>query len=293
MRKRTFYQSILLLLLVALVMPSCFRFRMTDHQKLRKLRQQGVEKVENGIILSGGQPIHYTKTGKDSGRPLIFVHGSPGSSSQFLPYHHDSALIANFCIYSIDRPGYGFSGFGRGQKSLEDQATTLNNWLDSMGIQNAILVGHSYGGPTIVKMAMLGSVRVAGLVVVSGSVSAYLEPKEAWRQWLSKGVVNWWMPKTLKVSNREILELKEHLAKMSTQWNSISVPVNIVHGGEDNLVPVENAEYMEQKLTESSRVKKFIYPNENHFIPFTRPEILKNAIFDLHRHLAVVTINED
>jgi pimeloyl-ACP methyl ester carboxylesterase len=266
---------------------------MTDHRKVRKLKKQGVEEVKHGKINYRDQPIHFTRTGKPNGTPLVFVHGSPGSSSQFLPYHSDSSLIQNFNIYSVDRPGFGFSGFGDAESDLDEQARALNAWVDSMKLQNAILVGHSYGGPAIVRMAMLDQDRIGGLVIVGGSVSAELEPDEPWRKWLDKPILNWWMPRSFRVSNSEILALKQHLKAMESDWKRIEIPVAIVHGAKDNLVPPENVEYMENQLSQSVWVKKYIYPEENHFIPFTRPEILKNAIFDLRKFLGVATIDED
>jgi pimeloyl-ACP methyl ester carboxylesterase len=252
----------------------------------------GVE-VRHGLDTIVGRPIHYTETGHVSAKPLVFIHGSPGSSSQFIPYHTDSTLLAHFRIISIDRPGFGYSGFGEAQRSLDSQALQINRLLEHIKATSAILVGHSYGGPTIVRMAMLDTSIAAGLVVVGGSVAAELEPKEPWRKALNKKWLNWWMPKSFKVSNDEIFHLKKHLKNMQGDWKLIQCPVNVVHGEKDNLVTVENAKFMEEQLVNTRRFKGFIYPDLNHFIPFNQADTLKRAIFDLAQFLRVTTANED
>ena len=120
--------------------------------------------------------IHFVWSGDKTKRPILFVHGSPGSWEGWAHFLLDQDLQNNFQIIAVDRPGFGESTPGKSEPSLEEQATLLIDVLkqNKSGLP-AILVGHSYGGPVIAQMAMSYPEKIAGLVFVASSVSPDLE----------------------------------------------------------------------------------------------------------------------
>ena len=259
---------------------SCFQFRFSDKKQLKELAQISKEyTVEIGEKVGEDRGIHYTLVKSDSLLPLaVFVHGSPGSSSNFMHFAKDTMLLRKYNVLLLDRPGYGYSGFGDGEESMENQSKILRDFLKKFSFKNIILVGHSLGGPIICRMAMDEPQSFAGLLVVAGSVSPALEPEEKWRKPMSSKALRWLMPKSFRVSNDEILPAKEELQKMDSLWANITCSVQIIQGGKDGLVPAGNEDYAEQMLVNASDVKVYRLPEENHFIPFTQPQLLTEAL---------------
>lgn len=259
---------------------SCFQFRSSEKKQLEKLSDipSGFN-VEVGYKEGGNRTIHYTLVRSDSSRPLaVFVHGSPGSSDNFLHFAKDTALLVRYDVLLIDRPGFGYSGFGDAEPSIERQSIILREVLGQFPYAQKYLVGHSLGGPIICRMAMDTPSEVAGLLIVAGSVSPELEPEEKWRPVLAKKAFRWLMPRSFRASNDEILPAKEELVKMTPLWKKITCPVQIIQGGEDKLVPAGNEDYAEKMLVNAESVKVYRLPKENHFIPFQEPQLVTEAL---------------
>ncbi|MBR9861295.1 alpha/beta hydrolase [bacterium] len=262
---------------------SCFQFRMSDRKQLKSLQKAGVE-AEVGEKKGVNRNIHYTLAGKSSEKPLaVFIHGSPGSSSNYLQYAQDSILLEEFQVLLIDRPGFGHSGFGNSEPQMDIQAEELNAVLEQFQNNGSIyLIGHSLGGPIICRMAMEMPGAYEGLLIIAGSVSPELEPEEKWRKTLNKKGLRWVLPRSFRVSNQEILPAKQELHEMDSLWPRITSKVSILQGEMDKLVPPGNAHYAEQMLINAD-VEKIMLPEEDHFIPFTQPELLRSTLLDLYR----------
>ncbi|MGB1039223.1 MAG: alpha/beta fold hydrolase [Bacteroidia bacterium] len=272
---------LLVVVLLWLGCQSCFQFRQSDKKQLKELRNIPPDcNVELGFKNGLDRKIHYTLVSSDSSLPLaVFVHGSPGSSSNFLTYAADSLLLKKYNVLLIDRPGFGYSDFGKSEPSISDQASILNEVIDQFDYQHKILVGHSLGGPIICKMAMDEPELIDGLLIVAGSVSPELEPEEKWRKPLSGKWISWILPKSFRVSNEEILPTKKELEQMESQWKKIICDVQIIQGGKDKLVPAGNEDFAERKLINARSVKVYRLDDQNHFIPFTTPELIVEALF--------------
>ena len=259
---------------------SCFQFRSSDRKQLSRLKDVPSDfEVVIGYRDGGNRQIHYTLVSQDTTRPLaVFIHGSPGSSDAFLPFGKDTTLLARYDVLLIDRPGYGYSDFGNAEPSIEQQSLVLREVVGKFGYKDIFLVGHSLGGPIICRMAMDEPNMFAGLLIVAGSVSPELEPQEKWRIPMASKGLRWLMPRSFRVSNEEIIPAKKELLKMVTLWPKITCPVQIIQGGKDKLVPAGNEDYAEKMLVNAKSVRVYRLPKENHFIPFTEPQLLTEAL---------------
>jgi pimeloyl-ACP methyl ester carboxylesterase len=223
--------------------------------------------------------IHYIQAG-DTTKPLVlFVHGSPGSLTAFIDFLGDSQLLKQSLIISADRPGFGYSNFGNAEPSLQKQGEALKPILEKFsGNRPRILIGHSLGGPLIVRMAMDYPELVDGLVIVAGSIDPDLEPNETWfRAPLATPFLSWILPRSLRASNEEIYQLKPELEKMIPGWENVKCPVIVIQGKKDDLVPYENVDFARKMLTNTS-VEFVIEENMNHFVPWSNPDLITNAI---------------
>jgi pimeloyl-ACP methyl ester carboxylesterase len=225
-----------------------------------------------------GRNIHFVAMGADTLPMVVFVHGSPGAWDAFISFFKDTTLYKAARIVSVDRPGFGKSDYGRAETSLKEQATLLMPILKTnKSPQLPILVGHSLGGPVISRMAMDYPELVGGLVLVAPSIDPALEKWEWYRHVGDFFLIRAIIPKELDVSNQEILPLKRELTKMMPLWQFIRVPVTVIQGDKDKLVPPGNAEFA-RKMLVNTKANIQMIPHMNHFIPWNRPELIREAI---------------
>lgn len=223
--------------------------------------------------------IGYAFAGNSKSRAIIFIHGSPGSKESWYAYLLNPLLASKFHLIAVDRPGYGDSG-GDSELSLKKQAEDI--WA-VMKINNSeklpILVGHSYGGPVIAQIGVLNPKKVGALVFVASSVDPELEETK-----FIQKIGNLWgirsiIPNDLRVCNEEILALKQELKVLSPKWHNIKARIALIHGDKDDLVPVENVDYINSKLKVDSLQ---ILPGVNHFIPWQHSSTIEKAILELN-----------
>ncbi len=111
------------------------------------------------------------------GQPVVLLHGAGGLLDDFVVAGVFDALSASHRVISIDRPGYGYSSQPlRDLKTPEDQAGWLDDLLNELGIEQPILVGHSWGTLVALSHALTFPGKAAGLLLVSGFYYAVERP---------------------------------------------------------------------------------------------------------------------
>lgn len=100
-----------------------------------------------------------------AGYPVFFLHGDPGGYDQALNVG-DALFDDDVELVAPSRPGYLRTPLDD-NGSPEDQAAVLVALLDELGIERAVVVGLSGGGPIALQIAADYPDRVAGLVLVS------------------------------------------------------------------------------------------------------------------------------
>ena len=111
-----------------------------------------------------GERLFYTvsRGAKDS-PTLVLVHGAGGSR---LHWPGELRRLPGVTAYTLDLPGHGRSE-GRGCNTIEGYAETVVEFLDTLGVERAIIVGHSMGGAIAQTLALDSPDRVARLVLVA------------------------------------------------------------------------------------------------------------------------------
>ena len=230
-----------------------------------------------------GRDIQYVKFGDLKKQPVIFVHGSPGSWQGWVRFINDPELIEKFYLIAVDRPGFGKSNFGQSEPSIQNQAEALFAVIKNENLINPILVGHSLGGPVIARMAMNHPNEISALVFVAASVSPDLEETK-WFQYPATWFgVKQVIPTELRVCNEEILALKDNLNEMLPLWSKITAKTIIIHGEKDDLVPVANKDFLLKHLNPNVIVDVAVDADLNHFIPWKKPFLIKQALLKLER----------
>ncbi|MGH9760277.1 MAG: alpha/beta fold hydrolase, partial [Blastocatellia bacterium] len=78
------------------------------------------------------------------GRKIIFVHAA-GSNGHSWHYQLE-ALAANHSPIALDLPGHGRTSGVEGLRTLHDYTGFIASFMDSLGIESAVIAGRSMGG---------------------------------------------------------------------------------------------------------------------------------------------------
>lgn len=231
----------------------------------------------------GNRKIYTVATGKkDVDVPsVVFFHGAPGSSSAFKKFLIHPELTSRFHLISVDRPGYGYSDYGKSVTSLDKESEMFGELLIHLtGGQPLILVGHSLGGAVVAKLAIDYPEMVDGIILISPSVDPALEPEEWFRKPLYSPFMRWMLPGSLRSTNDEIFMLKNELIKMAPHWKEIKAAVTVIHGEKDRLVDPQNITFVKSSLLNTEPTIELV-EDANHFIPWKRPELIIKAIDEM------------
>jgi len=102
-------------------------------------------------VESGGRALRIGRAGPEEGVPVVLIHGYSGdlNSWQF----NIEALAARAPVIAVDLPGHGGSSKDVGDASLKTLADAVAGALESLGLGEAHLVGHSLGGAVAARLA--------------------------------------------------------------------------------------------------------------------------------------------
>jgi pimeloyl-ACP methyl ester carboxylesterase len=118
-----------------------------------------------GRAVLHGQVVTY----EDAVRPgalVVLIHGVGSSRATWDPVLAGLGTAGVHAL-TVDLPGHGDSGKGRGDYSLGALASTIRDLLDHLGYDRAVLVGHSLGGGVAMQFAYQFPERCDGLVLVA------------------------------------------------------------------------------------------------------------------------------
>ncbi len=275
------YALFFVFVLYVIVCQSCMKMRMSTAKTKAYFEKEKVSFVDETIQIDG-HALHYIQTGDLNKPTLFFVHGSPGSWDAFKTYLNDSVLRSKFRLIAVDRPGFGYSDFGS-PENLATQSKWMNQLVKLLNNKKPIaLIGHSLGGPLIVKMAIDEPQLYSHLIVLAGSVDPKAENPELWRPVLKSKPLRYLIPGALRPSNDELWWLKTDLVDMQPNLDKVIAAVTIIHGTKDRLVPYSNVAFMQKELVNAKKVDTISIKDADHFIPWSHFEIIRNQLLQLN-----------
>jgi pimeloyl-ACP methyl ester carboxylesterase len=242
---------------------------------------------------------------------VVFVHGLP-THPRLWRYVIPRVLRPGVRCLAWEMVGYGWSmsaGMGR-NISVARQAEYLYFWLQHLGIERAVLVGHDLGGGVVQRMAVLYPEVCAGImltdcvaydnwpvppIIAARKLSGALEkmPPALLKCWLRRGIQSLgdkhnpvrrtsarlhaqpygqaFGPAAFADQVRSINNLDT--MNLASELPRVSVPARVVWGAAD-LLPVESGKRLAADLQAPFR----LIPGAKHFTPEDHPNIVAQAI---------------
>jgi pimeloyl-ACP methyl ester carboxylesterase len=200
-----------------------------------------------------------------SGEPLLFLHGASGAPV-VLPFMEK--LARRFDVLVPEHPGYGKSDEPEWLENIHDMAYFYLDFLGALGLKAVTVVGSSMGGWIAMEMAVRDTSRIKSLVLVSPAGIAapgvrpadifLMPPEEVVRALFfdpSLAEARLAQPEDIDISlkNRHTTarlawEPRLHDPFLPKWLHRIDVPVKIVWGRQDRIIPAGLSEPLKKLL---------------------------------------------
>jgi non-heme chloroperoxidase len=250
------------------------------------------------IITNDGTEISYKDWG--NGQPVVFSHGWPLNSDAFEDQMYYLASRGYRCI-AHDRRGHGRSSQPWDGNEMDTYADDLSELIEKLYLKDAVLVGHSTGGGEIVRhIGRHGSRRISKAVLIGAVPPLMVKtasnpdglPIEVFDQLrakvvadrsqffkdlslpfygynriganISEGVRNafWHMGMMAGFPAAYFCIKAFSETDMTEDLKKIDVPTLILHGDDDQIVPIADSALLSAKIIKNATLK--VYPGAPH-----------------------------
>lgn len=127
------------------------------------------------VSIPSAETIAYRQAGSGD-LNILLIHGNQSSSAiyhDFMKRFEDKAKV-----FAIDLPGFGDSSYNNNHAKIADWASDVNQFMEAVGIEKAIVVGHSAGGGVGMKLAADYPDKVSHLLLIASvGVKGFYLPK--------------------------------------------------------------------------------------------------------------------
>ncbi|CAN7600508.1 MAG: alpha/beta hydrolase [Pseudomonadota bacterium] len=262
----------------------------------------------DSVITSDGTRIHFKDWG--SGAPVVFSHGWPLQGDAWEDQMMFLAS-QGYRVIAHDRRGHGLSSQPWNGNDMDTYADDLATLIEALDLQGATLVGHSTGGGEVARyIGRHGTSRVAKAVLVGavppqmvksasnpnglpmsvfdGIRSAVLADRSQFFKDLttpfygynrpgakeSQGVRDTFWAQGMQCGIKNAYDCIKQFSEtdFTEDLKKIDVPTLIVHGDDDQIVPIDASARASAKLVKNATL--LVYEGAPHGLPTTHKDKL-------------------
>lgn len=217
-----------------------------------------------------GYSINYAQRDYSTQKPIIlFIHGSPGTWSNWMPFLASNELSNFGTLIAVDRPGFGKSNDGKIITDLRLQAKLFSQLIPEG--KKAVVVGHSLGSPIAGWMGIDYPEKICKVISIAGSLADEYEAPRWFNYLADLSLVKFFLSRDFINSNNEIFALAGELKKQKQFWQKLQVPIWIIQGEKDSLVNPKTVASITPSIP-ANLLKTIIYPTDGHLIIWRDPQ---------------------
>ncbi len=260
---------------------------------------------------SDGTNIFYKDLGPRNAQPIVFHHGWPLSSddwdNQILYF-----LNQGYRVIAHDRRGHGRSDQTGSGNDMDTYAQDVVELARALDLKNAIHIGHSTGGGEVARYAAKAEAGRIAKAVLIGAVPPVMAktannpdgiPIEVFdgfraalvanraqffldipsgpffgfnREGAKVGqgqIQNWWRQGMMGGAKAQYDCIKAFSeTDFTNDLKALTIPVLLIHGEDDQIVPIANSAHKAIKLLKNGTLKT--YPGLSHAPFATHPEVI-------------------
>lgn len=256
-------------------------------------------------VVIGGKPVHYEVFGR--GQPVLFLHGWFGSWRYWVPTME--AISDRYRTYALDFWGFGDSAKAETLYRLSDYVVLIDGFLQTLGIGQAVLVGHALGARVALEYALVQPNLVNKLMLVSLPLTPDSLSRKliglAQNSFLSQLIwrLQVFHPEVAREANKtDRTAIQLSLQSMARQDVSAQVgylgqyrhtPLLVVYGEKDDVIDPAPARQLDSRWP---NVRPIGLPDSKHFPMLDEPakfsRLLKDFL-ELDEDLAALELKEE
>lgn len=278
-----FFRSSIIILILSVLLTSCFSRYLISEKQVKKHYASKDIKPEIQIIKNDTLSLCVASVGADTLPMLLLIHGAPGSLWGYMNLMDDEDLQKHFHIVSVDRVGYGKSALKLKKKrkyvtSIATQAKALLPvfQLNHSG-QKVIVLGRSYGAPIAAKMVSLVPEKVKELIMVSPVIDPDKEKFYWFSKWGRNALIQLFLPGAFNTATAEKYSHSDELKKLLPVWQNLHVPTTVIQGGNDWIADPTNIDFAKKHIKSKKAQYIFLY-NAGHMITYTHLDMIKEML---------------
>lgn len=270
------------------------------------------------IETKDGTQIYYKDWG--TGQPVVFSHGWPLNSDSWESQMLHLASAGYRCI-AHDRRGHGRSSQPWNGNEMDTYADDLATLMEKLNLQNAVIIGFSTGGGEVARyIGRHGTKRVAKAALIAAVPPLMLKtdgnpgglPIEVFdgiraasianRSQLykdlasgpffgynragakpSQGMIDWFWMQGMLAGHKSALDCIKAFSEtdFTEDLKKFDVPTLILHGDDDQIVPIGAAAHSSAKLVAGAKLK--VYPGAPHGLTDTHKDQLNADLLEFCR----------
>jgi non-heme chloroperoxidase len=263
------------------------------------------------ITTKDGTTIFYKDWGPKDAQPIVFHHGWPLSADDW-DAQMMFFLGHGYRVIAHDRRGHGRSSQTDGGNEMDTYAADMIELAATLDLKSAVHIGHSTGGgevaryvaraepSRVAKAVLIGAVPPIMLKTESNPGGLPMEVFDGFRNGtaanraqffldvpagpfygfnrpgaqVSEGIIrNWWrqgMMGSIKAHYECVKAFSE--TDFTEDLKSIAVPVLVMHGTDDQVVPYQDAGVLSAKLVQNGTLK--LYDGYPHGMCTTHADVI-------------------
>lgn len=270
------------------------------------------------ITTRDGTQIYFKDWG--SGQPLVFSHGWPLSADSWEGQMLFLAAKGYRCI-AHDRRGHGRSSQTWSGNDMDTYANDLSQLIETLDLEDAVLIGFSAGGGEIARyIGRHGTKRLAKAALIAAvaplmlktaanpgglpievfdgiRASSIADRSQFYKDLaggpfyggnrpgakVSQGMVDTFWHQGVMAGHRNAFECIKAFSEtdFTADLKKFDVPTLVVHGDDDQIVPIGAAALLSSKLVANASLK--IYPGAPHGLTHTHKDQLNADLLEFVR----------
>jgi non-heme chloroperoxidase len=258
----------------------------------------------NTITTKDGTQIYFKDWG--AGQPVVFSHGWPLCSDSWEAQMLFLAAHGYRCI-AHDRRGHGRSSQPWNGNDMNTYADDLATLLDTLDLKGAVLIGFSAGGGEVARyIGRHGTKRLAKAALISAvpplmlkttanpgglpvevfdglRASSVADRSKLYQELasgpffgfnrpgakVSQGMIDWFWLQGMRAGHKNTFDCIKAFSEtnFTEDLKQFDVPTLIIHGDDDQIVPIDDAARLSVKIIKNATLK--VYPGAPHGLPST------------------------